>query len=35
LRVDAEKIAPSCIGVIRKLLETGFLVESDTSGAGG
>ena len=35
LRMEPEKIAPPCIKLIRKLLETGFLIESGSSETGG
>ena len=35
LRMEPEKIAPACINLMRKLLETGFLIESSTGGTKG
>jgi methylase of polypeptide subunit release factors len=34
LGLNAEQIAPGCLAVIRKLLETGFLLEGRSAGAG-
>jgi methylase of polypeptide subunit release factors len=34
LGMDAERIAPACIDLVRKLLETGFLIEANTGGTG-
>lgn len=35
LGMDVDQIAPACIDLIRKLLETGFLIESSPGGTGG
>jgi methylase of polypeptide subunit release factors len=34
LRMEPEKVAPPCINLMRKLLKTGFLIESKTSETG-